>query len=150
MKRLSIIFITELKAWLRDPITVLGGFIPSLFMLCAFGLLFGGKLSLTIGLINHDKGQYGNILEETLRETRSPLGNNTYYDVRNLTDDEVWAAYQAFEIDGIWVIPEDFSEKISRNTQPEIDMYFSNYIDDRAKNHRIYAKEILWHFNIRR
>jgi len=146
MKRFFIIFLTELKAWLRDPITVLGGFIPSLFMLCAFGLLFGGKLSLSIGLINHDKGQYGIILEETLQDTLSPLGNNPYYDLKTLPEEEIWQAYETYEIDGVWIIPEDFSERIIDQNHPKIEMHFSNYIDDRAKNHRIYAAEIMWHF----
>ena len=146
MKRFWLIFMTEVKALLRDPITVLGGFIPSLFILCAFGLLFGGRLSLNIGLINHDKGQYGCILEETLRNTLSPLGNNPYYNIKDMPEKRTWQAYNNYQIDGIWVIPADFSGRITAKNYPEIEMYFSNYIDDRAKNHRIYASEIIWQF----
>jgi len=42
MKRFWILLRTELLAWGHDPITALGGFIPTLFVLIAFGLLFGG------------------------------------------------------------------------------------------------------------
>ncbi len=52
MKRLWILFLSEIKAWRQDPISVLGGFIPPLVMLVAFGLLFGSELSFSIAVIS--------------------------------------------------------------------------------------------------
>jgi hypothetical protein len=145
MKRFWILFRTELKAWRHDPVTALGGFIPAIFILLAFGLLFGGRLSLKIAFVNHDAGPYGAILLETLTETLSPFGSS-YYDVEALSEEETWAAYDELRIDGVWVVPEDFSQRIEAGRNPGVEMHFSNYIDDRAKNHRLYAAEILWRF----
>ena len=44
------------------------------------------------------------------------------------------------------MVPEDFSENIEAEKNPEIEMHFSNYIDDLAKNHRIYQAEVIWSF----
>ena len=44
------------------------------------------------------------------------------------------------------MIPENFSTTIEAGNHPEIEMYFMNYNDDRAKNHRIYSAEVLWQF----
>jgi hypothetical protein len=63
-----------------------------------------------------------------------------------LSETETWAAYERFQLEGVWVIPEDFSARLEAGNQPSVEMYFSNYNDDRAKNHRIYSSEILWHF----
>jgi len=149
MKRFWILFVTELKAWRHDPITALGGFIPAIFILLAFGLLFGGRLTFKIAFINHDAGPNGAILRETFDEVNSPFGM-PYYDVLDLSsgqpEDQVWRDYENFRIDGVWVIPADFSERIEAGQNPNLEMHFSNYIDDRAKNHRIYAAEILWRF----
>jgi ABC-type multidrug transport system permease subunit len=84
-------------------------------------------------------------LRQTFDEVLSPFGT-PYYDVVAMNEAQAWAAYQSFRLDGVWVIPEDFSERITTSQDPKIEMHFSNYIDDRAKNHRIYAAEILWHF----
>lgn len=145
MKRFWILFSTELKAWRRDPVTALGGFIPAIFILLAFGLLFGGRLTFKIAVINHDSGPYGAALRQTFDEVLSPF-DTPYYDVAAVDETQAWEAYQSFRLDGVWVIPEDFSERIAAGQDPKIVMYFSNYIDDRAKNHRIYAAEILWRF----
>ncbi len=145
MKRFWILFVTELKAWRQDPITALGGLIPPTFMLLAFGLLFGGRLTFKIALLNYDQGPYGAILQQTFDEVLSPFGT-PYYDVFTWPSDQAWNRYQAHRIDGIWIIPADFSERLAVGQKPKIEMHFSNYNDDRAKNHRIYAAEILWHF----
>jgi hypothetical protein len=145
MKRFWILFITELKAWRHDPITALGGFIPTLFILIAFGLLFGGPLSFQIAVVNHDAGPYGSLLRETFDQTLSPFGT-PYYAVADLPEGEAWREYQAHRLDGVWVIPPDFSERWDAGLDPRVKMHFSNYNDDRAKNHRIYAAEILWRF----
>jgi ABC-2 type transport system permease protein len=146
MKRLWIIFRTEFNVWKHDPITALGGVIPSLFILLAFSLLFGGRLSFEIAVINHDQGQYGQILIDTFDEVISPLDNEPYYAVQKMTEDQAWQAFKAYRIDGVWVIPQNFSKQIKAGTHPEIDMHFMNYNDDRAKNHRIYSAEVLWQF----
>ena len=146
MKRMWIIFKTEFKVWREDPITAMGGIIPCLFILLAFALLFGGRLSFKIGVVNNDKGEYGQILVDSFEEVISPLDNAPYYAVQNLDEDEGWAAYEGYRLEGIWVIPEDFSERIEAGDDPKIAMYFYNYNDDRAKNHRIYSKEVMWHF----
>jgi ABC-type multidrug transport system permease subunit len=150
MKRFWILMVTELKAWRHDPISALGGFIPTTFLLIAFGLLFGGRLTFKIALLNHDQGLYGAVLRQTFDEVLSPFGT-PYYDIRYLTpedaaDPEAWADYGAHQIDGVWVIPADFSERLDAGEEPTIEMHFSNYNDDRAKNHRIYSAEILWRF----
>lgn len=146
MRRFFILFYIELKAWARDPITALGGIIPPLFILIAFGLMFGGNLSFKIGLLNSDCGSYGEKLELALKNTLSPLNNNPYYSVMKGSKDFLFEKYSHFELDGIWIIPEDFSVRIEKRDNPRVEMYFNNYNDDRAKNHRIYSAEILWQF----
>ncbi len=145
MKRFWILLKTELLAWRKDPITAMGGFIPPLLILIAFSLLFGGRLTFKIGWINHDAGEYGEMLRQTILEVQSPF-DMPYYDLTVGTDEEIWAAYESFEIDGLWVIPEDFSTRLTAGDQPSFKMYFTNYNDDRAKNHRIYSGEVLWAF----
>jgi hypothetical protein len=145
MKRFWILLTTEWKAWRHDPITALGGFIPPLFMLVAFGLLFGGRLTFKVAVLNHDSGPYGAALRATFDEVLSPFGT-PYYDVFDLPEATAWADYRAHRIDGVWVIPPDFSERLTAGQDPKVEMYFSNYNDDRAKNHRLYSAEILWRF----
>jgi hypothetical protein len=146
MKRLWIIFKSEFNVWRHDPITALGGIIPCLFILIAFALLFGGRLSFEIAVVNHDRGQYGQILVDTFDEVISPLDQEPYYAVQVVGEEEARRSFEAYRIEGYWVIPEDFSERVETGQSPEIDMFFINYNDDRAKNHRIYAAEILWQF----
>jgi ABC-2 type transport system permease protein len=146
MRRLWILFKTEFNVWKHEPITAMGGIIPCLFILLAFALLFGGRLSFPIAVINHDQGEYGQILLDIFPEVISPLDNQPYYAVQELSEDEAWEAFQGYRIEGIWIIPEDFSQRIHAGDQPEIEMYFMNYNDDRAKNHRIYSAEVLWAF----
>ncbi len=145
MKRFWILFATEFKAWRRDPITALGGFIPPTIMLIAFGLLFGGRLGLPVAVLNQDIGPQGDILAQTIRELPSPFGH-PYYTVSDMAKVKAWEAYQSHRIDGIWVIPADFSQRLAAGQNPTVEMHFSNYSDDRAKNHRIYAAEVLWDF----
>lgn len=145
MRRFWILFKTELNAWRHDPITILGGIIPPTFMLIAFGLLFGGDLLFEIGVVNHDEGAYGAALVETIDDVISPFGI-PYYAVVNLSEAAAWAAYENYRIEGVWVIPTDFSQRLISGQTPQIEMHFNNYNDDRAKNHRIYSAEILWAF----
>lgn len=145
MKRFWILLSTEFKAWRQEPITALGGFIPATVLLIAFGVLFGGRLALKVAVLNHDTGPHGAILAETIREELSPFGT-PYHEVVNLSEETAWQAYESLGIDGVWVIPDDFSQRLQSGLAPTVDMYFGNYIDDRAKNHRIYAAEILWAF----
>lgn len=56
MKRFWILLRTELLAWRRDPISALGGFVPTLLLLTALGLMFGGPLSFNITVVNRDAG----------------------------------------------------------------------------------------------
>jgi hypothetical protein len=146
MRRLWILFKTEFTVWRHDPITALGGFIPSLFILLAFALLFGGRLSFKIAVIDKDRGEYGQILIDTFDQVISPLDNQPYYAVQDMNEAQAWQAYNEYRIEGFWLIPEDFSQRLKTGGDPEIEMYFFNYNDDRAKNHRIYSAEILWHF----
>lgn len=145
MRRFWILFRTELEAWRRDPITAVGGFIPTMVLLAAFGLLFGGRLTFKIAVLDHDAGSQGAVLRETFDEVLSPFGT-PYYDVLDLPEEEAWDAYRAHRIDGVWVIPADFTVRAEAGRSPSVEMHFSNYNDDRAKNHRIYAAEILWRF----
>jgi ABC-2 type transport system permease protein len=146
MKRLWILFKTEFNVWRQDPITAMGGVIPSLFILIAFSLLFGGRLSFKIAVINKDQGVYGQQLVDTFQEVISPLDNQPYYALQDLDQESAWLAFEEYRIEGIWIIPEDFSERIIAGDNPELDMHFMNYNDDRAKNHRIYSAEVLWQF----
>jgi ABC-2 type transport system permease protein len=145
MRRFWILFLTELKVWRHDPIPIMGGFIAPTVMLVAFGLLFGGRLSFPIAVLNYDAGPYGAILRESFDEVMSPFGA-PYFEVIEMSEEDAWAAFQANRIDAVWVIPEDFSARLDAGEHPTIEMHFSNYNDDRAKNHRIYSAEIMWHF----
>jgi hypothetical protein len=145
MKRFWILLSTELRAWRHDPITALGGFIPPLFILIAFGLLFGGRLTFQVAVVNYDTGLHGEQLRALFDEVLSPFGT-PYYDALDLPETEAFEQLHAHRIDGVWVIPPDFSERLAAGDQPRLEMHFSNYNDDRAKNHRIYAAEILWRF----
>jgi hypothetical protein len=156
LKRLWILLRTEIKAWRHDPITALGGLIPALFILLAFGFLFGGRLTFKIAVVNHDIGPYGALLRRSFDELLSPFGT-PYYDVVPLAGEDAAVAEAAalealrgHELDGVWIVPADFSERLAAGAaslaNPGLEMHFSNYNDDRAKNHRIYAAEILWHF----
>lgn len=146
MRRLWILFKTEFSVWKHDPITALGGFIPCLIILVAFYLLFGGRLSFKIAVVNNDRGAYGQQLIDTFEDVISPLGNVPYYAIRIEDEEQAWKDYKEYRVEGIWSIPEDFSDRITAGERPEFDMYFTNYNDDRAKNHRIYAREVLWGF----
>lgn len=145
MRRFWIILLTEIKAWRQDPVTAMGGLIPPLFIMIGFSLMFGGNPSFRIALLNHDRGSYGNILHQALDETISPFGA-PYYQVVSIPESEVWQAYKTFRLDGVWVIPEDFSQRLMQGEAPYIEMHFANFIDDLAKNHRIYQSEVLWTF----
>jgi ABC-2 type transport system permease protein len=146
MRRIWILLKTEFNVWRHDPITALGGVIPSLFILIAFSLLFGGRLSFKIAVINNDQGEYGQVLVNTFQEVISPLDNQPYYAVQDLDPVNAWQAFEDYRIEGIWIIPEDFSHRILTGDHPELNMHFMNYNDDRAKNHRIYSAEVLWQF----
>jgi hypothetical protein len=145
IRRFWILIRTELKAWARDPITALGGLIPPLFILMAFSALFGGRLTFKLAVVSYDPGPYGAMLRETFDEVLSPFGT-PYYDVMDVPAATAFDALYAHRIDGVWLVPADFSERAAAGNRPTIEMHFSNYNDDRAKNHRIYAAEILWRF----
>jgi len=60
-----------------------------------------------------------------------------------MSEEEALRDFEGYRVDGVWVIPPDFSARLEAGDNPTIAMYFSNYNDDRAKNHRIYSAEIL-------
>jgi hypothetical protein len=60
-----------------------------------------------------------------------------------MTEKQAWEAYENQRIDAVWVIPADFSQRLERGEHPNIEMHFTNYMDDRGKNHRIYSAEIM-------
>jgi ABC-type multidrug transport system permease subunit len=146
MRRAWILFKTEFNAWRHDPITALGGILPPSLILIAFTLLFGGRLSFKVAVVNKDLGPYGSLLRQTFDEVISPLNDEPYYFVLDMQEKEALRAFEEYRIDGVWVIPPDFSVRLEAGDEPKLDMYLNNYNDDRAKNHRIYAAEILWHF----
>jgi ABC-2 type transport system permease protein len=146
MKRLWILFKSEFNAWRHDPITALGGILPPSLILIAFALLFGGRLSFRVAVVNLDAGPYGTMLRQTFDEVISPLNDMPYYSVEDMDKNEALQAFETYRIDGVWIIPPDFSHRLESGDDPSIDMYLSNYNDDRAKNHRIYAAEIIWRF----
>lgn len=145
MRRFWILLWVQIKVWRHDPISIAGGFIAPLALLLAFGLLFGGRTSLVIAILNEDAGAWGEALRETAVSVQSPF-NEPYYQVVDWPPDAVWAAYDSFQLDAVWVIPADFSERLAAGERPSFTMHFNNYNDDRAKNHRLYAAEILWRF----
>lgn len=145
MRRLWIIFLTEIKTWRQEPITAIGGILPPLIILIAFSVMFGERPTFKIALLNHDAGAYGEVLRQAIHETLSPF-DVPYYDISSLPESEAWDAYRQYHLDGIWVVPQNFSARIQTGQNPEIEMYFSNYIDDLAKNHRIYQAEVMWKF----
>ena len=146
MRRIWILLKTEFNVWRHDPITAMGGIVPCAFILIAFALLFGGRLSFKIAVINKDQGGYGQRLVDTFQEVISPLDDQPYYAVQDLDEVRAWQAYEQYHIEGIWMIPEDFSQRLKDGQNPQIEMYFNNYNDDRAKNHRIYSAEVIWYF----
>jgi ABC-2 type transport system permease protein len=145
MRRFWILLLTEVKTWCQDPITILGGLIAPTVMLVAFGLLFSGELSFPIAVVNHDTGSSGAILVETCREVLSPF-DQPYYKVLDMPEAEAWDAFETHRIEGVWVVPPDFSKRLAAGQHPSLEMHFNNYIDDRAKNHRLYSAEILYRF----
>ncbi len=145
MKRLWIILSTKFKSWRQDPVSAIGGILPPLIILIAFSIMFGARPTFKIAFINHDKGDYGEILRQAIEETISPF-DVPYYDISTQSETEAWEVYEQNHLDGIWVVPEDFSERVDAGQGPEIKMYFSNFIDDAAKNHRIYQAEVMWTF----
>lgn len=145
MKRFWIILSTEMKAWRRDPVTAMGGLLPPLFILIAFQLMFGGSLSFRMALLNHDEGAYGDVLHQALNTTLSPFGK-PYYQVLPLSESEAWQEFETYYLDAVWVIPADFSQRLLQGESPQIEMHFNNFIDDLAKNHRIYQAEVMWTF----
>ena len=44
MRRLWVLLVTEIKAWRHNPISVAGGFIPTLVLFVGFGALFAGMI----------------------------------------------------------------------------------------------------------
>ncbi|MCB8923273.1 MAG: ABC transporter permease [Ardenticatenaceae bacterium] len=145
MRRLWIILSTEFKSWRQDPVSAIGGILPPLIILIAFSIMFGARPTFKIAFINHDEGNYGELLRQAIEETISPF-NVPYYDISTLSETEAWEVYQQNHLDGIWVVPDDFSARVDAGQEPEIEMYFSNFIDDAAKNHRIYQAEVMWTF----
>lgn len=145
MRRLWIILSTEFKSWRQDPVSAVGGILPPLIILIAFSIMFGARPTFKIAFINYDQGSYGDLVREAIEETISPF-DVPYYDISPLSEAQAWEAYGQNHLDGIWVIPEDFSERIKAGQEPHIEMYFSNFIDDAAKNHRIYQAEVMWTF----
>lgn len=87
----------------------------------------------------------GGVLRKAIDETLSPFGF-PYYDLSPLPEAAAWESFHSYRLDGIWVIPEDFSQRLAEGNHPQIEMHFANYIDDLAKNHRIYQAEVMWHF----
>ncbi len=146
MKRFWILLKSEFKAWRHDPITAIGGILPPSLILIAFALLFGGRLSFKVAVVNLDQGTFGSVLRQTFDETISPLNDMPYYAVQDMDQDEALSAFENYRIDGVWIIPDDFSSRLEAGEYPSITMYINNYNDDRAKNHRIYASEIVWAF----
>ena len=146
MRRLWILFKSEFLAWRRDPITALGGILPPALILIAFGLLFGGRLSFKLAVVNLDAGPYGAVLRQTLGEVISPLNDMPYYHVEDMTQEDALRAVEGYRVDGVWIIPPDFSSRLEAGEHPTVAMHFGNYNDDRAKNHRIYSAEIMWEF----
>ncbi|MCB0202437.1 MAG: ABC transporter permease [Anaerolineae bacterium] len=145
MRRLWIILSTEFKSWRQDPVSAIGGILPPLIILLAFSIMFGARPTFKIAFIDNDEGKYGEVLRQAIDDTISPF-DVPYYDISTVSETEAWEAYQQNHLDGIWVIPEDFSARLEAGEEPEIEMYFSNFIDDSAKNHRIYQAEVMWTF----
>ena len=146
MKRLWILFKSEFNVWRHDPITAIGGILPPALILIAFALLFGGRLSFKIAVVNLDQGSMGALLRQSFDEVISPLNNMPYYLALDMELEDAMEAYEAYRVDGVWVIPPDFSSSLESGDNPSIRMHFFNYNDDRAKNHRLYSAEIILHF----
>jgi ABC-2 type transport system permease protein len=146
MKRFWILLKSEFNVWRHDPITAIGGILPPSLILIAFALLFGGRLSFKVAVVNQDLGSYGAILRQTFDEVISPLNDMPYYSVLDMDEGEASRAFESYRVDGVWVIPSDFSSRLEAGEHPSLTMRLNNYNDDRAKNHRIYASEIIWAF----
>ena len=109
MKRLWILFKSEFNVWRYDPITAIGGILPPALIMIAFALLFGGRLSFKIAVVNLDQGSMGVLLRQSFDEVISPLNNMPYYLALDMELEEAMDAYAAYRVEGVWVIPPDFT-----------------------------------------
>ncbi len=132
MRRFWILLCTELKAWRSEPISAVGGLLPPLILLVAFGLIFGGRLTMKTAFIDNDEGPKGAQLKGIMAEELSPF-DQPYYDLVDADEATAFRLFNENRIDGIWIIPTDFSKKVEEGKHPSIDMHLSNYNDDKAK-----------------
>lgn len=130
------LFLQELKKcfilFISDPKPLAAGLIAPTAILFIFCLIFGNFSTLPIDIQNFDLGEYGNLLEEEIISSISPLGDIPYYENVNGTGKDAVAAV---------LIPENFSNDISSNRHPEIIFKLDNFNSDFAKNLRLYLQE---------
>lgn len=139
------LFIKELKKLWRlfrtDPKSIGAGIVPPTVVLIAFFFTVGYFSSIRISVFNYDTGNHGQILEESILNEKSPLGNQAYFEN---VDTDITSARKMFEKNQLYayiIIPEDFSKQLENGQTPEINFHFNNYNTDISKNLRLYLSE---------
>lgn len=139
------LFIKELKKLWRlfrtDPKSIGAGIVPPTVVLIAFFFTVGNFSSIRISVFNYDTGNHGQILEESILNEKSPLGNQAYFEN---VDTDITSARKMFEKNQLYayiIIPEDFSKQLENGQTPEINFHFNNYNTDISKNLRLYLSE---------
>lgn len=139
------LFLEEMRKIRRifraDPKPILAGIIAPTAILVVFALTFGSFKPFPVSVVNHDRGPLGEALQQEILGQISPLGAIPYF--RNAEPDQEAAMrkYQAGQLLGVIVIPEDFTDKFQAAQGPKIVYYFNNYNTDLAKNLRLYLQE---------
>ncbi|MBU0494672.1 MAG: ABC transporter permease [Chloroflexi bacterium] len=145
LQRLWLNFRKDLLVWLRDPITVAGGFIAPLVILVGVGLMFSGFGPIDLAIFNADKGPSGAQLARAIWSAESTFGG-AYFGDPGLSRAEAEARYRDNLLVGIIDIPADFSARLAAGEQPTVRYRFTNYHDDFGKNARLYVDEGVWLF----
>lgn len=139
------VFRYELKKLLvllkSDSKSLMAGIIAPTVILLVFFLTLGNFTSFKLAVINQDDGPAGQALEQSIFRQVSPLGHQPYFKKVTANAREAAALYEADRINGIVVIPHDFSQSIKTQKPANITYTFNNYHSDMAKNLRLYLDE---------
>lgn len=144
------LFIQELKKLLTltkaDPKSLAAGIIAPTVILIIFALTFGNFVALKLAVVNDDAGELGAAFQETVFSQTSPLSGEPYFEAIETDTDSAQELYEQGKVNGILMIPEDFSEQLASQEPAQILYTFDNYNTDMAKNLRLYLDEGIFAF----
>lgn len=144
------LFIQETGKLLRltkaDPKSLAAGIIAPTVILIIFALTFGNFASLKLAVVNDDAGEMGAAFQEAVFSQASPLSGEPYFEA--VESDAVTAQelYEEGRVNGVLIIPEDFSERFASGEPARVSYAFDNYNTDMAKNLRLYLAEGIFAF----